>query len=77
MVESKRQVLCFYATKIDAYKSKVQAELFKVAFEKSLANMKDLAESAQRANAEAYDIVAARIRDSLAELRDLASKAKG
>jgi phasin family protein len=77
MAEAKRQVASFDATKIDADTAKAQAELFKVAFEKALANMKDLAESAQRANAEAYDIVAARIRDSMAELRDLASKAKG
>jgi phasin family protein len=77
MAEAKRQVAAFDATKIDADKAKVQAELFKVAFEKALANMKELAESAQRANAEAYEIVAARIRDSMAELRDLASKARG
>jgi phasin family protein len=76
MAEAKRQVASFDATRIDADKTKAQAELFKVAFEKALSNMKELAESAQRANSDAYDIVAARIRESMTELADLASKAK-
>ena len=37
--------------------------------------MQALAESAQKANADAYEIVSARIQASLAELRDLAAKA--
>ena len=77
MAEAKRQMAAFDATKIDPDKAKAQGELFKVAFEKALANMKDLAESAQRANADAYDIVAARIRESMGELRDMAGKARG
>ena len=39
--------------------------------------MQALAETAQKANAEAYEIVSARIKESLAELRDMASKARG
>ena len=64
----------FDATKLDADKAKASAELAKAAFEKALANMQALAESAQKANAEAYEIVSARIKESLAELRDLADQ---
>ena len=39
--------------------------------------MQALAESAQKANADAYEIVSARIKESIAELRDMAGKAKG
>ena len=48
--------------------------LAKAAFEKALANMQALAEGAQKANAEAYEIVSARIKESIAELKDLAGK---
>jgi phasin family protein len=77
MAEAKRQVASFDATKIDADKAKAQGEFFKAAFEKALANMKALAESAQKANADAYDIVTARMRESMAELRDLGKKTRG
>ena len=77
MAEAKRQVASFDATKIDADRAKAQGELFKAAFEKALANMKALAESAQKANADAYDLVTARLRESMGELRDLASQSKG
>jgi hypothetical protein len=36
--------------------------------------MQALAESAQKANSDAYEIVSARIRDSMGELSDLATK---
>ena len=39
--------------------------------------MQALAEGAQKANAEAYEIVSARIKESLTELRDMATKARG
>ena len=35
-----------------------------------------LAESAQKANSDAYEIVAARIKESVAELRDMATKTR-
>ena len=73
MAEAQRQMQSFDAAKLDE-RAKAQAELAKAAFEKALANMQALAESAQKANAEAYEIVAARIKESLAELKDLAGK---
>ena len=77
MSEAQQQLKAFDATKIDPERAKAQAELAKAAFEKALANMQALAESAQKANAEAYEIVSARIKESLSELRDMATKARG
>ena len=76
MAEAQQHLKTFDATKIDPDRTKAQADLAKAAFEKALANMQALAESAQKANAEAYEIVSARIRESLAELRDMAAKAR-
>ena len=77
MTEAQAQLKAFDASKIDPDSAKAQAELAKAAFEKALANMQALAETAQKANAEAYGIVSARIKESLAELRDMAGKARG
>ena len=46
-----------------------QAELTSKAFETAVANAKDLAEAAQKANADAYEIVKARIDASVKELK--------
>ncbi|MGF1658192.1 MAG: TIGR01841 family phasin [Rubrimonas sp.] len=51
-----------------------QADLYKVAFEKALANMTELAEAAKKANEEAFAIVSARVKESIAELQALAPK---
>lgn len=75
MSEAQKQMKGFEVTKLDAESAKAQAELARAAFEKAIANMQALAESAQKANAEAYEIVSARIRESLVELRDMASTA--
>ena len=75
MAEAQKHLKSFDATKLDADSAKAQADLAKAAFEKALANMQALAESAQKANASAYEIVSARIQESLAELRDLAANA--
>ena len=75
MAEAQQQLKSFDATKIDPETAKAQAELARAAFEKALANMQALAEGAQKANADAYEIVSARIKESVAELRDLATKA--
>jgi phasin family protein len=77
MSEAQQQLKAFDAARIDPEKTKAQADLAKAAFEKALANMQALAETAQKANAEAYEIVSARIKESLGELRDMASKARG
>jgi phasin family protein len=73
MAEAQKQMQSFDVNKIDD-RAKAQAELAKAAFEKALANMQALAESAQKANAEAYEIVSARIKESFSELQDLAGK---
>lgn len=75
MAEAQMQMKDFDATKLDPEKAKAQGELAKTAFEKALANMQALAEGAQKANAEAYEIVSARIKESMAEIRDYAAKA--
>jgi len=75
MAEAQNHMKSFDATKLDAETAKAQGALAKAAFEKALANMQALAESAQKANSEAYEIVAARIKESIAELRDMATKA--
>jgi phasin family protein len=77
MSEAQKQLKSFEATKIDPEQAKAQAELARTAFEKALANMQALAESAQKANTDAYEIVSARIKESLSELRDMAAKARG
>ena len=74
MAEAQKQMKSFDVNKMNPETAKAQAELAKAAFEKALANMQALAESAQKANAEAYEIVAARIKESLSELKDLAGK---
>ncbi len=77
MAEAQKHMQSFDATKLDADTAKAQGALAKAAFEKALANMQALAESAQKANADAYEIVAARIKESMAELGDMATKATG
>jgi phasin family protein len=76
MAEAQQALKNFDATKIDPERAKAQGELAKAAFEKALANMQALAEGAQKANAEAYEIVSARIKESLNELREMAAKAR-
>lgn len=51
-----------------------QAEIYRLAFEKALANMTELAEAAKKANEEAFAIVSARVQESIAELQALAPK---
>ncbi len=53
-----------------------QAELLKTAFEKALANMRELAETMAKSNTEALDAVNKRISESLDEIREMALKAK-
>jgi phasin family protein len=51
-----------------------QAELIKQAFEKSLANMRELAEMINKANTEAFEVINRRFSESLEELRNLMPK---
>jgi phasin family protein len=51
-------------------------ELTKVAFEKAIANMKELSEMVTKSNAEAFDVINRRVAESLDEIRDLSKTAK-
>ncbi|MEM9778342.1 MAG: phasin family protein [Pseudomonadota bacterium] len=62
--------------KLDAKTATEQADLAKAAFEKAIANMKDLAETAHKANTDAYEIVSARVKDSMEELKALGESMK-
>jgi phasin family protein len=75
MAEAQKQMRSFETPKLDAESAKAQAELARAAFEKALSNMQLLAETAQKANSEAYEIVSSRIQASMAELRDMATPA--
>jgi len=74
MAEAQKHMKAFDTTKLDADSAKVQSELARAAFEKALTNMQLLAEAAQKANKEAYEIVSARIQESMTELRDTAAR---
>ena len=73
LAEAQKKIAEFDATKMDTDPA-AQTEVAKAAFEKALANMTALAEGAQKANSEAYEVVAARVKDSVAELQDMAKK---
>ena len=62
--------------KVDSKSAQAKAELAKTAFEAAIGNMKDLAETAQKANSDAYEIVSARVKESVDELKAYADKMK-
>lgn len=49
-------------------------ELTKVAFEKAIANMKELSEMVAKSNGEAFDVINRRVAESLDEIRKLTAK---
>jgi len=51
-------------------------ELTKTAFEKAIANMKELSEMVSKSNAEAFDVINKRVAESLDEIRDLTKTTK-
>ncbi len=51
-------------------------ELTKSAFEKAIANMKELSEMVTKSNAEAFDVINKRVAESLDEIRDLTKVSK-
>ncbi len=59
---------------VNADSASKQADLYRVAFEKALGNMTELAEAAKKANEEAFAIVSARVKESLAELQAMTGK---
>lgn len=52
-----------------------QIELMKETFEKGLASLTELGETAQKANTEAFEIMRSRMQNSLDEMKDMAAKA--
>lgn len=52
-----------------------QAELIKAGFEKALESLAQLTETATKANTEAFEIVAARVKASIEEIKTMAEKA--
>ena len=57
-------------------KAAKQAELVKIAFEKSLSNIKELAELVAKSNTEAADVLSKRVSESLDEVKTAIAKAK-
>lgn len=51
-----------------------QADLMKEGFEKALANLNELADTAKKANSEALEIVQARVQAAIEEMKELAAK---
>ncbi|MBL4806344.1 MAG: TIGR01841 family phasin [Rhodobacteraceae bacterium] len=62
------------APKMDAESMTAQSEAAKSAFEKALKNMGELATGAQKANADAMEIVTTRVQESVKEFQDIAKK---
>lgn len=52
-----------------------QAELVKIAFEKALANMRELAEMVAKSNTEASNVISKRVSESLEEFKAIVAKA--
>ena len=75
MAGVKDQMAEMQSQSMTAEGAKKNADLVKVGFEKAIANMKELAELAQKAHMEAFEIVSDRVKESLAELKTLTEKA--
>ena len=76
MEEAKKTLASFDASKMTPEAATAQNEVLKAAYEKAIAHMTELTTTAQKANKEAYDIVAARMKASIAELSEVAKAAK-
>ena len=74
LAEAQKQIADFDPSKMDAESAAAQGEVAKAAFDKALGNMTALAEGAQKANADAFEVVSASIKDSVAELQEMSTK---
>ena len=74
--EARDQVATLTSNLPDSKKAETQAELMKAAFQKALGNMQELAETAKKANEEAYGAISGRVEESIAELKDMMTKIK-
>ncbi|MBB5516825.1 phasin family protein [Rubricella aquisinus] len=75
MEEAKKTLAEFDVSKMTPEAAQAQGAVMQAAYEKAIAHMSELTETAKKANTEAYEIVAARMKDSMAELKDMADKA--
>lgn len=76
MDEAKKSLADFDASQMTPEAAAAQNELLKAAYEKAIAHMTELTQTAQKANKEAYDIVSARMKASIAELAEMTKAAK-
>ncbi|WP_161860290.1 TIGR01841 family phasin [Algicella marina] len=76
IAQAREQVATMTSGMPDAKKATAQSEVMKAAFQKALANMQELAETAQSANEEAYKAISERVGDSVKELQDIMNKIK-
>ena len=74
MQEARAKASEFDANDASPEAAQKQAEYAQVAFENALKNMTALAEGAQKANADAFEIVSKRVEENMAELQKLAAK---
>jgi phasin family protein len=58
-------------------KAAKQAEIMKAAYEKAVANMRELADMIQRANGEALGLINKRFAETMDEMKSMMEKAKG
>ncbi len=76
LTQAKDQVAQMTNGMPDAAAAEAQSEVMKAAFQKALVNMQALAETAQEANAEAFQAISGRVEDSVKELKSMMDKMK-
>ncbi len=77
MTELTEAVRALSAVEAPQAKAAKQAEMLKSAYEKAVANMKELGDLIQHSNAEAVKLLNARFVEALDEVKALADKSKG
>ena len=75
MEEAKKAMANMDVSKMTPDAAAAQQEVLKAAYEKAITHMTELTQTAQKANKEAYEIVVARMKASMAELAEI-SKTK-
>lgn len=76
MAEIAEAMRSLAATEAPHAKALRQAELLKQAYERAVANMKELSEIIQKSNTEALQLINARFAEAMEEVKTLAQKAK-
>jgi phasin family protein len=77
VTEMTEAVKALAGTEAPQAKAAKQAELMKSAYEKAVANMRELADMIQRANGEALGLINKRFAETMDELKTMVEKAKG